>query len=375
MQIIIVLICMYALFKLQTFIYKVLWKKGFEVKLSLKSETCEEGDINVLKEVVTNDKFLPLPMVHVKFNTPRSFMFENEDNSSVTDYYYRDDVFTVYGHQIISRELKFKCTKRGFFHLNDISVTTSDLLMREALFAKIPNNVIIHVFPKKLNIKPFEVPFNNIMGNYITKNHIIDDPFEFRGIREYQPYDTMRSINWKVSAKLSKLHVNTFFTTASQEVVIFLNNDSEVYSKNEKLQEYGIRIASTLANNFLGRRVPVALETNGHDAFTKESICCKSGSGDGHMFTIDHALSRIDLSLPYDNYIEMVKSYFEKHASSNSLNHNAFYIFISNYRHDDIMNYYKELKASGLSCYFIIPEYKIVPVDINIADVIKWEVE
>ena len=375
MQLIIALVCIYALFRLQAIVYKKNWERGFNATINFSYHTCREGDSNSLTETVTNNKLLPLPMVNVKITTPRSFVFDNEDNSAVTDYHYRNDVFTLLNHQTIKRTLNFRCTRRGCYNINDLSVITSDLLMRVSLSKKFKCNSIIHVYPKRVPITPFETPFKTIIGDYVTQTHTIDDPFEFRGIREYQPYDTMRSINWKMSARQSKLQVNTFFTTASQEVVVFLNLDSEIYAKSEKLQEAAIRVAGTLCEKFIDNRIPVALETNGHDIFTKEQICRKSGSGLNHMEAIDHSLSRIDLNQPYDNFTQMLKEHFENKINSGGINSNSCYIFISTYRHNDLMDYYCTLKELGLSCYFIIPEFKITPVDTTYPDVYKWEVE
>ena len=133
MQLIIALVCIYALFKLQAIIYKLSWKKGFSAGISIESLTCREGDNNSLTETVTNNKLLPLPMVNVKFTTPRSFVFDNEDNSSVTDYYYRNDVFSLLNRQKIKRTLNFRCTRRGCYSINDITIITSDLLMRHSM--------------------------------------------------------------------------------------------------------------------------------------------------------------------------------------------------------------------------------------------------
>ena len=375
MKLFIVIICLYVLFKMQAVLYKSIWNKNLYVDISIKDLVCNAGDKNVLTEVITNDKALPLPMVHVKFNTPRTFVFDDEKNSCVTDYYYRDDIFSIKGHEEIKRELTFTCTKRGCFYMNDISITTTDLLMSEQLLAKMKNKMVIHVYPRKLSMRPFEIPYKTIMGDFIMAKHVIDDPFEFRGIREYLPTDTMRSINWKCSAKHNKLQVNTFFTTSSQEVVILLNLESEIYSRDEKLQEAGISIASTIASQFVKQKIPVAIETNGKDLFTNERVCRKAGSYDKHMDAIDHALSRIDLSLKYDDFLEMIKGYFDNRLSTGQMSGNAVYVFISNYRHGDLMDYYAHLKSSGLSCYFIVPETKIVNLDDISQDVIKWEVE
>jgi len=86
-------------------------------------------------------------------------------------------------------------------------------------------------------------------------------------------------------------------------------------------------------------------------------------------------LSRIDLNQPYDDFTTMIKDYFESKISTGGISTNSFYIFISNYRHDNLMDYYGTLKSLGLACYFIVPEFKITPVDVSQPDVYTWEVD
>ena len=127
------------------------------------------GEENELKEVITNDKFLPIPMLHVKFDTPKSFVFENECNSSISDNYYRDDVFTVMGHQSVTRTLKFTCAKRGCFYMHDTNITSSDLFMKLTLTGKCTNHAVINVFPRKVDLAFFDIPFKTITGNFVTQ--------------------------------------------------------------------------------------------------------------------------------------------------------------------------------------------------------------
>ena len=95
MILIIAFICALVLMAIQRFIYARFWSKGLSVETTYKYTELEAGESNELIEIITNNKRLPLPMLHVKFDTPKSFVFENEANSSVSDNYYRDDVFTV----------------------------------------------------------------------------------------------------------------------------------------------------------------------------------------------------------------------------------------------------------------------------------------
>lgn len=353
---------------LQAYLFRHYWNKDLTVTLSIQNETCVAGEKNVLTEVITNGKWLPIPMLHVKFNTPRSFHFENEENSSVTDYYYRDDVFAIMGHESVTRHLNFTCESRGCFALQDTSLTSTDLFMNLTLTDRRFNPVVIHVYPKKINVEFFEIPFRTITGNIVTKQHLVEDPFEFRGIREYQPYDNMHSINWKSSARNNQLQVNTFFMTASQEVRILLNIDTHTYSKDRKLIEAIISLASSLAEKFIAAGIPVSLDCNAYDMFTREPLKRGAGSGNSHMVSIDTALARMDAYGEHPDFPNLLKEVYE------TVNEKTYYLIISNSRHLDILEYYDKFRQTAPNSYFIVPESRYYDVEITAPNMMKFDV-
>lgn len=369
MILIIAFICALVLMELQRYVYSKYWNKNLDVKIHYKSIDCIAGEENELKEEITNNKFLPLSMLHVKFDTPKSFVFENEENSSISDNYYRDDVFTVMGHQSVTRTLKFTCTKRGCFYMHDTNITSSDLFLKLTLTDKRNNSATIHVFPKKTDLAFFNIPFKTITGNFVTQQTLVEDPFEFKGIREYQPYDGMKKINYKSSAKHGSLQVNTFFMTSSQEVQIILNLDGQTYSRDERLIEATISLASSIAERFIGAGISVGLNTNGIDTFTGEQIIRESGGGTNHMLSIDTALARIDSHADNSDFINVLSNCFSK------INEQTYYIIISNNRSKEIIDIYENSKLAGASSFFIIPELKQYPVTEIVSDMIKWDIE
>ena len=62
----------------------------------------------------------------------------------------------------------------------------------------------------------------------LLNKFIFEDPFEFKGIRNYTTSDPMKKINWSASAKTGELMVNNYYDTTSRHVTIFLDvvNDS-----------------------------------------------------------------------------------------------------------------------------------------------------
>lgn len=368
------------LYWLQSAVYARFWNRHLDIKIHFQQNECVEGEENALIEVITNNKTLPLPMVHVKFNTPKSFLFKHEDNSSVTDYYYRDDVFSVMGHQQITRNLDFVCSKRGCYYMNDTNLVCCDLFLQNTFNDNVSNSNIIYVYPKKIDVSAFDIPFNTITGSFATQKTLVEDPFEFRGIREYQPYDNIKSINWKSSARNNVLQVNTFFMTSSQAVNILLNLDTHLYLKSEVLVESAIRIASSLAEKFIQAEIPVSVLSNGIDKYTGNTIAQPAGQGSGHMTAIDNSLSRIDTSCDNGDFLTLLKDTFENADTY------SYYIIISNSRTSELVKYFNSLVNQGLSCYFVVPEYKSVDMEKDFADtmsgastgtsgIIKWEVE
>ncbi len=364
-----IFICSFGFLWFQGFLFKKYWNKNLNVSIHVKNLECIAGEENILTEIITNNKLLPLPILHVKFNTPKSFLFENEENSSVTDYYYRDDIFAIMGKQSITRTLKFTCEKRGCFYLHDTSITSTDLFMRLILTDTRTNNIIIHVYPQKVNLDFFDIPFKTITGSFVTQKNLLEDPFEFRGIREYQPFDNIHNINWKSSAKNNTLQVNTFFMTSSQEVKILLNLDTHIYTRDEKLVEKIISLASSLAEKFISVGIPVSLDSNAIDLYTHEPLNRSSGSGVNHMVSIDTALARIDTSADNKDFMSILKQNFK------TINEHAYYIIVSNNRHSEITDYYEQVKELGANCYFIVPELKQFDIELSIPDLIKWNIE
>ena len=372
MVLIIALVCIILFIILQNWVYHKYWAKNLEVKIGYKTSDCVVGEQNELVEVIVNNKKLPLPMVHVKFDMPKSFSFENEANSAVSDYYYRDDVFTIMGHQSVTRTLRFTCNKRGCFYMHDTTLVSSDLFLRSILSAKRKNENVIHVFPKKVDVGFFEVPYRTITGSFATNKTLVEDPFEFRGIRQYQPYDCIRHINWKSSAKNDELKVNTYFMTSSQDVMILLNMDTHIYAQSERMIEDMISVASTLCEKLVGDDVPVGFVTNGKDIYTKEKLVRESGSGARHMVSIDTALARIDAHGENLNFAQVLSETMM--PKDKEINKRTYYIIVSNARNKEILDVYQESKSIGILSYFIVPEFAQYPVEEVIPDMVQWNI-
>ncbi|MCR5848179.1 MAG: DUF58 domain-containing protein [Lachnospiraceae bacterium] len=371
MRLLIVLLIGFILYIIQNIVFRKNWSKGLQVNIDFEEPIVREGDKNALVEVIKNDKFLLLPVLQLKFSITRTFHFPKEKNATVTDQYYRSDYFTCRPFQIITRKYAFRATKRGEYKITSIDLICKDIFMNKSNFATSNEYSSVLVLPAKIRKEDLPDDIIRFTGDVVKKIKINEDPFEFRSIREYQPYDPMNHINWKATAKSDVLHVNTFNSTNRKNVVILLNLDMNLVRNSENLAEWSIRIASCLADSFLEEQIPVALYTNGSDYETDEMISVEAGCDDGHLRNIDIALARIKIKDVCPSFIKLMDEHIECDTDNE-------YVIVSNYRKEDFVDKFDELRKRGAKFTVIVPDYSYVnisPFSSNGPDSFKWNID
>lgn len=294
MSILMIGLAAFGLFLLQLEIYKRLWAKKLGVSLSFQTEAIFEGEESCLVEVIENRKRLPLPMLKVKFQAARELHFADSKSAKVTDQYYRNDVFHIRGKERIIRSLTFTGGRRGYYGIHGIDIVGADMFMSHEMIERISCRTEIAVYPTPWASEQFNGFLQQINGEVLAKRYILEDPFEYKGIREYQPYDSMHRVNWKATARTGELKVNEKNHTSLQEIRIFLNPEDKGIIKQENLVEAAISIATGLAAFFLRQGIRTALYSNGRDILTGEQTIVRAGAGRNQMEAINRVLARLD---------------------------------------------------------------------------------
>lgn len=275
-------------------LYRKLWSRNLMVSVCFRKKNIFEGEESELVEIVENRKKLPLSMLKVKFQTDRHLLFEASEGSKTTDQYYRNDVFQIGGGERITRTLIFKGGKRGLYEINHADLVASDLFLTEQMFADCTVNASLFVYPKPFCSEEFRQSLRQLNGEILTKRHLLEDPFEYRGIREYEPHDDMRSINWKATAKTGDLKVNQKNYTSLKAVRIFLNPEDNGVWKKTDCVEAAIQIAAGLCETFLKEGMQVACYSNARGKDGSFCLNMEASSGEGQLHAIYRGLSLLD---------------------------------------------------------------------------------
>ncbi len=362
----------FIMYTLQSALYKRRWNRGLTTTVSFQEHPAVEGEEGFLVETIVNRKSLPLPTLQVKFHINGALEFQAMENTVITDNTYRNDIFSILSYEKLVRKHPFYCRKRGYYHIDGVDILSYDLFHLHKSVETLSINTILYVYPKQVNISLANIPFHRLLGTILTKRYHMEDPFEFRNIRQYQIYDTMKDINWKASAKTGELKVNVHNYTASQSVTIFLNLYSDTNWRFDAISEESIRLAATYANLLLSQGIMTELVTNGIDVMTGAPLFIRSGAGKEHIVTINEGLARLDISQDAESFMPYIEAALNDTESASKL-----YVMISRVHSEDLVNAFTRLNYMSPGSQWICPLHPDMPYTLGhnaLFDCEKWEV-
>lgn len=162
--------------------------------------------------------------------------------------------------------------RRGLYDWGPLRVTASDPFGVFRKVARFGGTQQILVYPPVVNLPHFAAPPANLPGegrwrrrtHYVTPNA--------SGIREYVPGDSFNRIHWPSSMRGRGLMVKTFELDPASEIWIVLDLERRTAAGHdeEATDEYGVRIAASVARHYINENRPVGLIAFGKDLWVQE---------------------------------------------------------------------------------------------------------
>ena len=131
--------------------------------------------------------------------------------------------------------------------------------------------------------------------NIAVLNRLYEDVSRFRSLREYQPGDELRRINWKVSARLGKLHTTEYNPSLYFPILVLLNLCAPDYPLEGRYphMERAIELAGSLVAYFPGLKQQVGLIAAARIPGEPEPVSVPIRAGTSHGVRISkHWLGR-----------------------------------------------------------------------------------
>ncbi|MCL2855638.1 MAG: DUF58 domain-containing protein [Defluviitaleaceae bacterium] len=332
-------IAVFGLFSLQEFVYRKLWHKKLGLHMRFSSKEAYEGESVALITEIDNKKPLPLPYVFVSYNLSHNLVFG--DKQAQQGQNEQSEIFGIKANQNLQRKREFVCAKRGFYRLRNIRLVSNDLLHAQRYAKADKSHSELTVFPKMLpNAAQTDLLYKNLDDVILSNSLINPDPFEFKGIREYQPTDSLRSVNFKASAVAGQMMVNIHAPTNAKRLEIILNLQPNTTDHDYDDREQAIRLAATVAHRYIHEGAQVGLISNGRDCFDGRQTHVRSSSNPAHLYSILQALAYVNLTAKMDPIAPLLDDLRDD---------GAVYLIISPYQGDDLQNALHHMANRGIA--------------------------
>lgn len=194
----------------------------------------------------------------------------------------------------ITWRFRLKGDRRGYYPVGPINVTSGDIFGLYSRSMTLPMMDHILVYPRIFPIDRVMLPSLHPLGESHTERRIFEDPARTVGIRDYQPYDSLKHIHWKASARSQKLQVKVFEPTTTFKVALFLAADSfhcdETFLEEEF--ELAISTAASIAYHISEQGSPVGLFANTASADSEQGISIPPSADRHQLMRILEALAK-----------------------------------------------------------------------------------
>ena len=159
--------------------------------------------------------------------------------------------------------LRVACGRWGSFALGPALVRARDRLGFHAWEASVGAGQPLRVYPTVETLHTLLAPLETqvYVGNQVSRAR--GDGIEFADLREWEPGDRLRSINWRASARRGAFWVNQQHPERNTDVVLFLDTFTDVRSGSRGTLDATVRAATSLAHRYLQRKDRVGVVSFG----------------------------------------------------------------------------------------------------------------
>lgn len=267
MKVVVFILAILAFIYIQNRFYRSFTYKALEITGHFDRRTAFPGEIVTYEITLVNRKLLPVTGLRVQQKMPASLRPPGrgikEDNRERYDF---EVSLSILPFQKVVRRYSLLCMTRGYHELADDAVLTATDLFGTEEFVKscyLPAGIL--VLPKLRNIRELLLPVTTLQGELFVQRWILEDPMAVSGIRDYSGTDSLKTVNWKATARIGRLEVNTYEYTADRKIMLlyYLGMDKYLSTDREEADmEKTVEAAASFIVAAAKQGIPVGFGTN-----------------------------------------------------------------------------------------------------------------
>lgn len=326
--------------------------KNLSAEIAFERKGIFQGESCKIIISLTNKKLFPLWWIVVRYKLSKNLVFVEECDLQKGHDNYRAEGFYLRSYEKVTKEYTLLGKRRGYHVINEFELLSGDLFGDSRLIKNYYNEAVLFVYPQLIPMEEISLLFNKINGELITKKNLLADPFLLRGIREYSPFDSMKTINWKATAKSGDLKVNQYDSTSSVGITILLN--VEKYNEFDDINqlERGISIAAALVNEYIKNGMDVEVISNGRNEITGQALQVESGSYIEKVREVYEALAALNINKKEFQLVDLINNKITFHRKERVI------LIVSHYYSTAAVEAFKLKIQDGYSIRWIVPKMR-----------------
>lgn len=226
----------------------------------------EVGAVVPIEIKVTNRGKIPIAWLLVEDLIPRSALLYNPPALGVEGERLKLMFLPAGKSQYVQYQLR--CNRRGYYQIGPSVLETGDLMGLSRKYRVGTEPQYLLVMPKVIPLRGYDVASRRPIGEIRIANMLMDDPTRMRGIRRWEPGDSLRQVHWSATARTGVLHSKVYepTTVAGATIILDLHRQSNPAHHEPVRSELAITLAASIAGAMYEMSQPIGLCSNGRDA-------------------------------------------------------------------------------------------------------------
>ena len=160
-------------------------------------------------------------------------------------------------HHELATSLRF--ARWGVYSVGRVGFAAFDRLGLFVFEREIPAREVLRVYPQEERLHEIVRPHETqpYVGNLVARQK--GEGIEFADLRQYQPGDRVRRVNWKATARRGTLIVNEEHPERNAAAVVIVDSFAEARLGTAGTLDQAVRATAALADAYLRRRDQVGL--------------------------------------------------------------------------------------------------------------------
>jgi len=281
MELIIASFIVLGLYMAAEALYERNWYENVYADIKFEKEYMEYGEPVTMIIEAGNNSRIYLPVLIITYEIWR--------NGRVLQY--RKERISLKSKQRVIRKHVITNLIRGLYEIKNIRIISKGLFLKNEYRMVSECKACTTVFPKVDDVCIEDIPTDMSMGDSFTDVKILENPYYFMGVRDYDDNDTFSKINWNATAAMGRMMSSIYEDRREHCVQLVCEFPDRYVTDCDAIAEKMITAVCSIYKSLMAAGEYVSIICNATDCITHESVVIENGTD---IDIVLESMARID---------------------------------------------------------------------------------